>query len=90
MYSEGAKVGEKSKTILLKSLLSQNITAAIQRQSLGAVRLPTSLILAVLKSQSASHCETKKEDGLLLQNCIALIAFGYEERKSCGVVICPV
>lgn len=50
MYSEGAEVGENCKTILLKSLLSQNITAAIQRQSPGALRLPTCLILAVLKA----------------------------------------
>lgn len=50
MYSEGVEVGENCKTILLKSLLSQNITAAIQRQSPGALRLPTCLILAVLKA----------------------------------------
>lgn len=50
MYSEGDEVGENCKTILLKSLLLQDITAAIQRQSPGALRLPTCLILAVLKA----------------------------------------
>lgn len=52
MYSEGDEVGENCKTILLKSLLLQDITAAIQRQSPGALRLPTCLILAVLKAFS--------------------------------------
>lgn len=90
MYSEGDEVGENCKTILLKSLLLQDITAAIQRQSPGALRLPTCLILAVLKASLLLTVRQRtRMASFFYKNCIALIAFGYEERTSCSVVTYP-
>lgn len=90
MYSEGDEVGENCKTILLKSLLLQDITAAIQRQSPGALRLPTCLILAVLKASLLLTVRQRtRMASFFYKNCIALIAFGYEERTSCNVVTYP-
>lgn len=88
MNSEGTKVGEMGKNNLveLPSLLKHN---HCNPEAITVCSETAYMSHAGCVERPVCQSKTKSVDGLLLQNCIALFAFGHEERKSSHVVICP-